>query len=95
MSEMVRQAYCIVVTVANALLPDSGSGLEHWRAGEQARPIRYLVDAFASDVRLPKLLNRQAILATLLDGCQQGIFVFRTRPSGASDPPRLPRRMRV
>jgi len=116
---MVRQAYCIVVTVAkndqavafrvipgsealftvikkdpqariretairaDALLPDSGSQMELWQAGEQARPIKYLVDAFASDVRLPKLLNRQAILNTLLDGCEQGIFVFRTRrPEG-------------
>lgn len=114
MTEMVRQAYCIVVTVspkdediafkvipssealftvikndpqsriqetaisAEALLPGSGSKMELWQTGEQARPISYLVGAFASDVRLPKLLNRQAILNTLLNGCQQGIFVFRT-----------------
>jgi len=114
-SEMVRQAYCLVVTVAKndqaiafrvvpgseslftvikrdprariqetainaeALLPGSGSQMELWKPGEQERPITYLLDAFASDVRLPKLLNRQAIVDTLLDGCEQGIFVFRVR----------------
>lgn len=57
--------------------------MELWKPGEKERPINYLLDAFASDVRLPKLLNRQAILDTLLDGCEQGIFVFRTRrPEG-------------
>jgi hypothetical protein len=115
MVEMVRQAYCIAVTVdpndqdiafrvnpdnvslfgvickhpqariiekdainSEALLPDSGSQMELFRAGEQARPLSYLVDAFASDVRLPKLLDQAAILETLLQGCRQGIFVFRT-----------------
>ena len=114
LTEMVRQAYCIAVTVdpndqdiafrvipdsvslfgviskhpqarikedainTEALLPDSGSQMELFRRGEESRPLNYLVDAFASDVRLPKLLNQGAILETLLQGCRQGIFVFRT-----------------
>ena len=121
LNEMVRQAYCIAVTVdyndqdiafrvipdnvslfsviskhsqariqdtaisSDALLPDSGSQMELFRAGEQSRPLSYLVDAFASDVRLPKLLNQNAVLDTLLEGCRQGIFVFRTmRPDRSS-----------
>jgi uncharacterized protein len=114
LNEMVRQAYCIAVTVdrndqdiafrvipdnvslfgviskhpqariqdtaisSDALLPDSGSQMELFKAGEQSRPLSYLIDAFASDVRLPKLLNQSAILDTLLEGCRQGIFIFRT-----------------
>ena len=111
MVEMVRQAYCLVVTFATnktvqafrvvptgdllfpvikndrqsriqetavtseTLLP--GGPYNLWREGETARPMSYLVGAFASDVRLPKMLNRQAIQSTLLAGCSEGIFVFR------------------
>jgi hypothetical protein len=114
-TEMVRQAYCIVVTVsaknevqafkvvvsgdalfamikadpqariqetavtAEALLPEGPYDL--WRAGESARRMKDLVEAFAQISRLPKMLNRKAIQDTLLEGCRAGLFVFRlSRP---------------
>jgi hypothetical protein len=36
-----------------------------------------LVEAFAQFSQLPKMLNRKAIQDTLLDGCREGLFVFR------------------
>jgi hypothetical protein len=43
-----------------------------------------LVEAFAQFSQLPKMLNRKAILETLLDGCRDGLFVFRLpRPEGS------------
>lgn len=109
--ELVRQAYCIVVTVsekntvqafkvvvgneplfsvikadsqariretpvtAAALLPEGPFDL--WREGEQARRVDYLVGAFAASAHLPKMLKREAILDTLMDGCREGLFVLR------------------
>jgi hypothetical protein len=114
-TELIRQAYCIVVTVsaknevqafkvvvgsdplfaaikadpqsriqetavsAEALLP--GGPYDLWRAGETSHRMKDLVEAFAQFSQLPKMLNRKAIQDTLLDGCRQGLFVFRlTRP---------------
>ncbi len=114
-TELVRQAYCIVVTVseknevqafkvvvtndplfniikndkqariqetavsADALLP--GGPYDLWREGETTRRLKDLVGAFAQFSQLPKMLNRKAILDTLLDGCRNGSFVLRlTRP---------------
>ena len=114
-TELVRQAYCIVVTIsakndpeafkvvvgteplftiikadarsriqetpvtAGALLPDGPYDL--WRAGETAHRLKDLIEAFAQFAQLPKMLNRKAILDTLLDGCRAGLFVFRqSRP---------------
>src|SRR6266702_5404545 len=110
-TELVRQAYCIVVTVteknevqavkvvvttdplfniikvepqariqetavsADALLP--GGPYDLWREGETARRVKDLVGAFAQFSQLPKMLNRKAILDTLLDGCRNGVFVLR------------------
>src|SRR6266581_4539170 len=110
-TELVRQAYCIVVTVseknevqafkvvvtndplfniikndpqsriqetavsADALLP--GGPYDLWREGETARRLKDLVGAFAQFSQLPKMLNRKAILDTLLDGCRNGLFVLR------------------
>jgi len=110
-TELVRQAYCIVVTVseknevqafkvvvttdplfniikndqqtriqetavsADALLP--GGPYDLWREGETARRLKDLVGAFAQFSQLPKMLNRKAILDTLLDGCCNGLFVLR------------------
>ncbi len=110
-TELVRQAYCLVVTVseknevqafkvvvtteplfniikhdpqariqetavsADALLP--GGPYDLWRAGETARRLKDLVGAFAQFSQLPKMLNRKAILDTLLDGCRNGLFVLR------------------
>jgi hypothetical protein len=114
-TDLVRQAYCIVVAVsdknevqafkvivvdeplfaiikkdtqsriretpvtAEALLP--GGPYDLWRAGETARRMKDLLEAFAQFSQLPKMLNRQAIRDTLLDGCRDGLFVFRlSRP---------------
>lgn len=66
---------------ADALLP--GGPYDLWRNGETARRLKDLVTAFAQFPQLPKMLNRQAILDTLVDGCEQGMFVLRQpRPDG-------------
>jgi len=62
-----------------ALLP--GGPYDLWREGEKSRRLNDLVGAFALSPQLPKMLNRKAILDTLLLGCRQGEFVLRvTRP---------------
>jgi hypothetical protein len=62
-----------------ALLPEGPYDL--WRSGETARRVKDLVGAFAQFPHLPKMLNRQAILDTLVQGCVEGQFVLRlTRP---------------
>ena len=62
-----------------ALLPEGPYDL--WRSGETARRVKDLVGAFAQFPHLPKMLNRQAILDTLIEGCREGQFVLRvTRP---------------
>jgi hypothetical protein len=66
---------------AEALLPEGPYDL--WREGETAHRMKDLVEAFAQFAQLPKMLNRKAILETLLDGCRDGLFVFRLpRPEG-------------
>lgn len=60
---------------AGALLP--GGPFDLWSAGDQARFVKDLVGAFAATARLPKMLNRAAILETLLQGCEAGDFVLR------------------
>ncbi len=60
---------------AEALLP--GGPFDLWSAGDQARFVKDLVGAFAATARLPKMLNRAAILETLLQGCEAGDFVLR------------------
>src|SRR5258708_4345376 len=110
-TDLVRQTYCIVVTVsaknevqafkvvvgndplfnvikadsqariqetavtAEALLPEGPYDL--WHEGETALRMKSLVEAFAQFSRLPKMLNRKAIQDTLVEGCRNGIFVFR------------------
>ena len=64
---------------ADALLPDGPYDL--WRAGETRRFVKDLVGAFAQFPHLPKMLNRKAILDTLVAGCEAGMFVLQlTRP---------------
>jgi len=64
---------------AEALLPDGPYNL--WREGETSRRVKDLYGAFAQMPHLPKMLQSQAILDTLVDGCEQGAFVLRlTRP---------------
>lgn len=60
---------------AEALLP--GGPYDLWQAGEKSRYVKDLVGAFAATSRLPKMLNRTAILETLLLGCEAGDFVLR------------------
>jgi hypothetical protein len=60
---------------ADALLP--GGPYDLWRAGETSRRVKDLVGAFAQLPHLPKMLNRQAILGTLVAGCRDGSFVLR------------------
>lgn len=71
---------------AEALLP--GGPYELWAEGETARWLKDLVGAFAENPRLPKMLNRRAILDTLVQGCEEGLFVLRLRSTGSDDPPR-------
>ncbi len=60
---------------AEALLP--GGPYDLWGAGEKARFVKDLVGAFAATAKLPKMLNRSAIMETLLQGCVAGEFVLR------------------
>lgn len=60
---------------AEALLP--GGPYDLWAAGDKTRYVKDLVGAFAATARLPKMLNRSAILDTLLQGCVAGDFVLR------------------
>jgi Protein of unknown function (DUF499) len=61
---------------AEALLP--GGPYDLWREGETTRRLKDLVGAFAQFPHLPKMLNRGAILTTLLEGCRAGLFVLRS-----------------
>src|SRR5260370_17100846 len=61
---------------AEALLP--GGPYDLWRAGETAHRMKDLVEAFAQRTQLPKMLNRKAIQDTLLEGCREGLFFFRS-----------------
>ena len=60
---------------AEALLPDGPYNL--WHTGESSRRVKDLVGAFAQFPHLPKMLNRKAILDTLIGGCVDGMFVLR------------------
>ncbi|QOJ03670.1 MAG: ATP-binding protein [Planctomycetia bacterium] len=64
---------------ADAILP--GGPYDLWRDDEDARRVKDLVGAFARFARLPKMLNRKAILDTIVAGCAEGVFVGKlTRP---------------
>jgi len=64
---------------AEALLRDGPYDL--WRDDETARWVKDIVGAFAESARLPKMLNRKAILDTIVAGCRDGTLVLRlTRP---------------
>src|SRR5207249_11632149 len=60
---------------ADALLPEGPYNL--WREGETARRVKDLVSAFAQFPHLPKMLRRQEILDTLVQGAREGFFVLR------------------
>jgi hypothetical protein len=48
-----------------------------WHDNEDSRPMRDMVGAFARFPHLPKMLNRQAIVGTIVRGCEEGYFVAR------------------
>lgn len=67
---------------AEALLP--GGPYDLWKEGETSRRVKDLAGAFAQLPHLPKMLRADAIVDTLVDGCEQGSFVLRlTRPDGS------------
>jgi hypothetical protein len=59
----------------DAVLP--GGPYKLWRDDEDSRPMRDMVGAFARFPHLPKMLNRQAIVDTIVRGCEEGYFVAR------------------
>jgi Protein of unknown function (DUF499) len=62
-----------------ALLPEGP--YDPWRSGETSRRVKDLAGAFAQFPHLPKMLDRQAILDTVIEGCRAGQCVLRlTRP---------------
>ena len=76
-SDQVRPRSRIQETAVSyeALLPEGPYDL--WRSGETSRRVKDLVGSFAQFPHLPKMLNRQAILDTLIEGCREGQFVLR------------------
>ncbi|MEW5980195.1 MAG: DUF499 domain-containing protein [Acidobacteriota bacterium] len=67
---------------AEALLP--GGPYDLWKAGETSRRVKDLAGAFAQLPHLPKMLKAEAIVETLVGGCEQGSFILRlTRPDGS------------
>jgi len=67
---------------ADAILP--GGPYDLWREGEDSRRVKDIVGAFARFPRLPKMMNRQAILDTIVNGCIEGVFVARVTRSDRS-----------
>lgn len=69
---------------ADTILPDGP--YQVWSNEETARSVKHIVDAFAQQPRLPKMLNRQSLLDTIADGCEQGFYALRWRsPDGTLD----------
>ncbi|MEX2119484.1 MAG: DUF499 domain-containing protein [Pirellulales bacterium] len=67
---------------AEALLP--GGPYDFWKE-EKSRRVKDLAGAFAQLPHLPKMLKADAIIDTLVEGCERGAFVLRlTRPDGSS-----------
>lgn len=60
---------------ADAILP--GGPYDLWRKEEDSRRVKDIAGAFARFPRLPKMLRREAILDTIINGCQEGTFVAR------------------
>ncbi len=66
---------------AEALLP--GGPYDLWKEDDKSRRVKDLAGAFAQLPHLPKMLKAEAIIDTLVEGCEQGSFLMRvTRPDG-------------
>lgn len=57
-----------------AMMPGEGP-YDLWREDETSRRVKDLVGAFAQFAKLPKMLRRQEILDTVVDGVRKGIWV--------------------
>jgi hypothetical protein len=66
----------------DALLP--GGPYNLWHEDDAQYRVNDMEKAFAQFYRLPKMLNRRAIIETLLDGCRQGLFVLHSTRSDLS-----------
>lgn len=67
---------------AGTFLPEGPYDL--WKEGDTELRVKDLETAFAQFSHLPRMLNRSAILDTLLQGCEQGMFVLHsTRADGS------------
>ncbi len=72
------------VTLAPELLLP-GSDYDLWREDEARQRVKTIVGAFAERPKLPKMLRRRAVLETVSNGCEQGLFVLTLkRPDGSS-----------
>ena len=68
---------------ADAMLP--GGPYDLWRANEPSRRVRDLVGAFAQNAKLPKMLDSEGIVDTVISGVRKGIWVARyTRPDNTT-----------
>ena len=68
---------------SEAMLP--GGPYDLWRNDEESRRVNDLVNAFASFPKLPKMVSRSGILATIARGVRDGIWVARvSRPDHTS-----------
>ena len=73
-----------------AIRPDAlltGAPYNLWKEGEQSRRVKHLVDAFAQNTKLPKMLRPKEILNdVVLKGVEKGIWVARVeRPDGTAN----------
>jgi hypothetical protein len=76
-SRMVDTAIAV-----ESLLPGHPYGL--WRAEEATRRLSDIVDAFARQPRLPRMLRREQIVNTVVAGVRDGLLVARLhRPDGS------------
>lgn len=62
---------------ADAMLP--GGPYDLWQSGDTERYVSDLVGSFSRNPTLPKMINRQAIFDTIVQGCADGQFVLRTQ----------------
>ncbi len=67
---------------AQALLPSGPYNI--WREGDQSHRLNDLVNAFAKQPRLPKLLDIEPIKTTIFQGCKEGTFVLRISKTGTT-----------